>query len=540
MQIFKDQVDALIQDAKAKRNDRDRQFLMENIGKEIGQNLKPLMQTLADNSRLNKEDFKEMIGYMKDELRKIDIPVPEIIMPKIPEPKVTVNIPPIKIPKMEFPEGELTIKGGVSLMGVDMNHPLPVQLRDEKGNLVRLFENLTQVVGGGGGGFAKTINVGGINDSAWGSMLNADGRLRVETNDSGAAATEVRQVSGAVDSVVVNDVLVTVGVNQVSGANWSVSASDLDIRDLNISQDEILVHQVSGASWSVNAGTVTVTATDLDIRDLVNATDSIAAYQVSGATWSVSVNDAFRTTAASNLINSDDRLRVSVETGGSGLTDAELRASSIPVAQVSGAIWSTEVTNTVPVSATDLDIRNLVNATDSIAAYQVSGANWSVSVAESKAEDAAHASGDTGFMALSVRNSTNTTFAADGDYQPIATDGIGRLITRPVQVRGLLQTAYVSVTTGTEATLLAGAAGTFFDLIYVMGTNNSDAAVTVDLRAATGGGIQTSIRIPANAPAGFSLATPIPQDVAADTWTVDMPDITGTTVTVSALFSREV
>ena len=268
---------------------------------------------------------------------------------------------------------------------------------------------------------AKNITLGGITSSAFGNILNADGRLRVETNDSGGATTEVRQVSGAVDSVVVNDVLVTVGVNQVSGANWSVN-----------------------------------------------------------------------------------------------------------------------VTNTVPVSSTDLDVRDLTDVSDSIRAYQLSGAIWSVSVAEQKAEDAAHVSGDTGFMALSVRNSTNTTFAADGDYQPIATDGIGRPITRPVQTRGLLQTAYASISTGTEATLLAGASGVYFDLIYLMGTNNSDAAVTVDLRSATGGGIVSAMRIPANGTAGVSLAVPLPQDAAADTWTIDMPDITGTTITVSALFSREV
>ena len=98
----------------------------------------------------------------------------------------------------------------------------------------------------------------------------------------------------------------------------------------------------------------------------------------------------------------------------------------------------------------------------------------------------------------------------------------------------------MSITTGTETTLLAGASGVYFDLVYAMLTNSSDAAVTVDLRSATGGGIQTSIRVPANGTAGVSLSTPIPQDTAADTWTADMPDVTGTTVTIGALFSREV
>jgi hypothetical protein len=45
-----------------------------------------------------------------------------------------------------------------------------------------------------------------------------------------------------------------------------------------------------------------------------------------------------------------------------------------------------------------------------------------------KAEDAAHASGDTGVMALSVRaNTAAATSGADGDYQPLITDTNGRL-----------------------------------------------------------------------------------------------------------------
>lgn len=45
-----------------------------------------------------------------------------------------------------------------------------------------------------------------------------------------------------------------------------------------------------------------------------------------------------------------------------------------------------------------------------------------------KAEDAAHASGDTGVMALTVRaNTAAATSGADGDYQPLITDTNGRL-----------------------------------------------------------------------------------------------------------------
>ena len=44
-----------------------------------------------------------------------------------------------------------------------------------------------------------------------------------------------------------------------------------------------------------------------------------------------------------------------------------------------------------------------------------------------KAEDAAHASGDTGIMALGVRKDTAAATAADGDYVPLIVDATGHL-----------------------------------------------------------------------------------------------------------------
>lgn len=46
-----------------------------------------------------------------------------------------------------------------------------------------------------------------------------------------------------------------------------------------------------------------------------------------------------------------------------------------------------------------------------------------------KAEDAAHASGDTGVMALAVRNDAASSLtSADGDYSPVAVDAAGRQV----------------------------------------------------------------------------------------------------------------
>lgn len=45
----------------------------------------------------------------------------------------------------------------------------------------------------------------------------------------------------------------------------------------------------------------------------------------------------------------------------------------------------------------------------------------------SKAEDAAHVSGDHGFMLLAVRKDSGVPFGADGDYTPLQTDASGNL-----------------------------------------------------------------------------------------------------------------
>ena len=46
---------------------------------------------------------------------------------------------------------------------------------------------------------------------------------------------------------------------------------------------------------------------------------------------------------------------------------------------------------------------------------------------DNKAEDAAHVSGDIGSFILAIRNDTNATLAADGDYIPIVADAAGRI-----------------------------------------------------------------------------------------------------------------
>ena len=545
--------------------------IVETIKDSLSPFLKGVQTEIKDAFKNIKVDVNPRIE-VNPEVKIPDIIVPDITIPEIqvPEAHITVDIPPIKIPDIVMPD-EMNVRGWLSLIDWDrklLNNPIPVQLRDSKGNPLALFENLTQIISSGGGGKMDYLTIKGFSASAYADYLNADNRLRVsvETGGGGLTDTELRAIA--------------VPVSQVSGAIWSVSVTGstttsvgllnsdgatIDPRDRNWTITETVpissantldVKQVSGANWSVIA-----TATDLDIRDLANASDSVSVYQVSGHNWSVYAQDALTTVTATTLVNADNRIRVSLETGGSGLTDSELRATAVPVSQVSGARWSTEATQgTSPwvVSATDLDVRDLNVAQDEILVHQISGANWSVSVVNTPAvtvsgsitstvavgptvADAAD-DGNAPIQIGGIARTANPTAVAANDVVKSTHDDLGRQLVRPVQVRDLTITAYATFATGTEATLLAASAGSFHDLIYVLASNNSTAAVGIDIRPVTAGNIVMHLEIPANGVVGVAAPVPIPQS-ASDTgnnWTVDLPDITGTTVYVSALFSREI
>lgn len=135
---------------------------------------------------------------------------------------------------------------------------------------------------------------------------------------------------------------------------------------------------------------------------------------------------------------------------------------------------------------------------------------------------------------------TNPTAVADGaDVRPKG-DKLGRLLTRNMQVRDLIRTAYVTLSTGTEATLITAAAGTFYDCIWMAFANTSTAAVQIDIRAVTAGNIVHTAYVPANSTVGWAPAVPWPQDATGNNWTVDMGDFTNSNVLITALFSQEI
>lgn len=121
-----------------------------------------------------------------------------------------------------------------------------------------------------------------------------------------------------------------------------------------------------------------------------------------------------------------------------------------------------------------------------------------------KAEDAVHASGDTGVFALSVRRDTlNTTYpaSASGDYQQISSDRHGAVLTQVANGRKPTTSAAITFTPAASATdilTIEGAVGqstrisritisgvqttagsVLFALIYRNGTNTGGTSTTV-------------------------------------------------------------
>lgn len=249
------------------------------------------------------------------------------------------------------------------------------------------------------------------------------------------------------------------------------------------------ISSTSGALHvNVQNASIAVTATDLDIRDLSFATDKV---DVSGSS-NVAVTDG----------------------GGSLTVDGTVAATqsgswTVAVSSVAGTVAVTQSTSPWVVSATDLDIRDLAFATDSVTAYQ--GGSWSATVSATDldirdlshsqdsvkigdgtdflainndgsinvvgsfsingqyAEDSAHASGDVGLYNLAVRaDAPAVATSADGDYASQTVDAYNRSWVN-TGANVAITNGAASVTTS-SALLVAAAAGRRRILVQNLGT----------------------------------------------------------------------
>lgn len=610
-----DAIAKIAEERRQKQLEGDRKDLVNQINATIGPLLMPYLSQMVENTKMHKGEMQEMMAAVMSDLRagikdslsnlkidgiSADIKIPEINIPeikvpevKVPAPQVTVNFDTSKIriapPVMP---AEMKVTGEVSLKGVDLRHPLPVQLRDEEGKIVKLFENLTTLIGGGSGGQGKSdfFTIKAFMQSAFSVPVNADGQVPVSGSFTASAAASTYVIPGNAEGVIYNSdnplpVTITSGASATSAANIvdssgvaysgsnpvpvvitsgasATSASNIVdssgvaysgsnpvpviTQPLNAFGADGLSNEVvrtglglsNGSTWDRARNT----SGEGNALRIQMATDSVASVYITGASSSLAANivdssgiaysgsnPVPMTLAVSNA--SSTMNAVLVDSGGVGFNGT----NPVPVRMVSGS-FGTVGSNIVNSSGIAYSGSNPVPITGNVNVNGSLNSTINVGPVVADAIDDGSAPVQMGGMARTA----NPTAVAGGDVVKFSADKLGRQLNRPVQVRDLITTAYVSVANGTETTFKAASAGEFLDLVYIMGSNSSDAAVIVDIRAVTAGNILMSLAIPANGTAGVSLSVPFPQSEGGNNWTADLPDITGTTVYLSGLFSREV
>lgn len=619
--------------------------LMSSIQKEQTGALKPVLEEMAKTmAGKMAEEFTNAAKQIKVDSPAINMPemkmpeMPPIEMPeiKVPQPKVTVNVPDISVPPMKWPDGNMPIEGWVQLMGVDLRHPLPVQLRDAEGKPVSL-NAISQVIGGGGK--ADFFTIKGFNQSAFSEILNPDGRVKVEpfavsisgiTNSIAAAlvdadgvsyngsnplpvsatmtlslatnqgdtegrtlrvvhagdtglTTNITQVGGnavvvgtgyqdnALRVVHATDAIVSVRVDSSSA---STAASLIDSSGVQYSgSNPVPVNWVSGVgnggttvSYIVDSGGVGYNGSNPFPFTLAasHATNTMNAVLVDSGGIGYNGSNPIPTTLAVSNATSSLNARV-IDSGGIGYDGS----NPFPVRFVTGS-YGTSAVNIVDSSgvayegANPFPIMQAGGTVNSLAAtlidssgigysgsnplpitgnVNVNGSLNSVIVVGTTLHHSPD-DGDAPQKMGGIAMTANPTAVDAGDRVAFRADDLGRQLVRNVQVRDLIATAYVSKLTGstfgTETTLFASGSGLFADLVMITASNDSTAAITMDLRASTGGTVCHSIVIPAGGMNGWTPTVPYPAPFVDHTWTIDLPDVTGTNVYVSALFSKEV
>ena len=142
-------------------------------------------------------------------------------------------------------------------------------------------------------------------------------------------------------------------------------------------------------------------------------------------------------------------------------------------------------------------------------------------------------------MSIKLKGIARTTGqipVSQGDSVDMAMDDLGRSLTR-YQARDLLFTAVASLTGGTKTALATALSGEYLDLFQIQYSNSSDAATTLTVTDEST--TVLTIPVPASKSEVMNFQIPLPQSTTGVAWYVDLPDISGTTISINALFTRE-
>jgi hypothetical protein len=218
---------------------------------------------------------------------------------------------------------------------------------------------------------------GSVNITDNGGSITVDGSVTVT-----ATNLDIRDLSSSQDNVAISDGTDTLAVNADGSINVAFAAgAEVKITD---GTDDLAVN----ADGSINS---VVTATNLDIRDLTSASDSVSVLQ-----------------ATHDNLNANANLQVG---------DADVgNANPVPVSDAGGSLT---------VDATNLDIRDLVFATDKV---DVSGSSVTVTATDLDVRDLSHSTdsvkiGDgTDFLAINADGSINVVPQEDAGTEVVDYD----------------------------------------------------------------------------------------------------------------------
>ena len=149
----------------------------------------------------------------------------------------------------------------------------------------------------------------------------------------------------------------------------------------------------------------------------------------------------------------------------------------------------------------------------------------------------AHDSAVVGNPVLSGGEARTTvpTAVADGDAVRQMHDDLGRQVNYPFAPRDLIVHNRIALTGTGETTLIALAASTFHDVVFLAFSNESSTEVRVDIRDDTGGTIRFSIDLaPDGGGAIVKFPVPLTQALTGDNWTAQL-SVAATTVYVTGI-----
>lgn len=559
--------------------------LMGTIGQDLVSSLTPVLSQLASQSTGNRQDmiteFKSALNEALKEI-KVDnkVEVPPIDTSELAEavadairgikitPQINVSSPEIRMPNIPAPivniPDLMKVMGEVSMPGYDYKNPLPVMMMDRDGKPFQFSM-------GASGGKGDFFTIKGFAESAFSVPINSDGEVKVAGTFTAGAVTSAYVIVGNSEMLPYNGDN-PMPVTITSGASATTATNIVDSSGVAYSgSNPVPVVITSGASATTAVQNLNADGTYRDtfpVQGTVLVSDITASVKTalvdsSGVQYSgsnpVPISDAGGTltvdgtvavsgltgSIGATILNGEGLARDSWLVSGITNTVATANVDSSGI-QYSGSNpfpFSLVTNATSTVNVVNVDSTGIYRSTFPVSGtVAVSGLTGSIVVIGEIVSDAA----DTGNAPIKIggiARTANPTAVAGGDRVSASMDDLGRQIMRPVQVRDLMATAYVAVSTGTETTFLAASAGVYHDLIYVLASNDSTAAIGMDIRGTTGGNILMHLEIPANSTTGLSLPVPMMgalTDQSGNNWTVDLPDITGTTVYVSGLFTKEI